>query len=104
MKFSVIVSILTALAASVAGAADYSIFRVCQDQRVIHTSDGAEAGHVEYIVVDPANRQVVSTVVSGGVIGERLVSIPYTSMRFDNEREITLTEINRERLVSAPVI
>ena len=80
------------------------MFRVCEDQHVIRTSDGAEAGHVEYIVVEPGSRQIVSTVITGGVTGTRLVAVPFASLRFQGEREVTLTEINRERLVSAPVI
>jgi len=104
MKIPILLSIVSAFATSLASAADYSVFRVCQDQRVIRTSDGAEAGRVEYIVVDPSSHQVISTVVSGGVIGEKLVAIPYTSLRFDGDRGITLTEITRERLVSAPII
>jgi len=51
-------------------AASYSVFRVCQDQHVIRTSDGAEAGRVEYILVDPEQQRIVSTVITGGVIGE----------------------------------
>jgi hypothetical protein len=77
---------------------------VCEDQRVIRTSDGAEAGRVEYIVVEPESRQIVSTVITGGVEGARLVAVPFQSLRFQGEREVTLTEITRERLVSAPVI
>jgi hypothetical protein len=71
---------------------------------MIRTSDGAEAGHIEYIVVDPSSREVISTVVSGGVEGDRLLAIPYSSLNFAGGNEITLTEITRERLVSAPVI
>jgi len=104
MKAPIIATIFVALAGSIASAAELSVFRVCQDQRVIRTSDGAEAGRVEYIVVDPSDQHVVSTVISGGVIGERLIAVPYTSLHFSGGREITLTEITRERLVSAPVI
>jgi len=104
MKTLIIASIFVALAGASANAAELSVFRVCQDQRVIRTSDGAEAGHVEYIVVDPSNREVVSTVITGGVVGERFVSVPYESLRFSGGHDITLTEITRERLVSAPAI
>jgi len=51
-------------------AESYSVFRVCEDQHVLRTSDGAEAGHVEYIVVEPSQQRIVSTVITGGVIGE----------------------------------
>ncbi|HSI10471.1 MAG TPA: PRC-barrel domain-containing protein [Chthoniobacter sp.] len=104
MKAPILIPIFVALAGSISSAAELSVFRVCQDQRVIHTSDGAEAGRVEYIVVDPADQHVVSTVISGGVVGERLIAVPYNSLRFTSNSEITLTEITRERLVSAPVI
>jgi len=83
---------------------EYSVFKVCEDQHVIRTSDGAEAGRVEYIVLDPGQGRIVSTIVSGGAIGEKLVAVPYSSMRFGAQREVVLTEITRERLVSAPVI
>lgn len=79
----------------------YSVFRVCQDQRVIHTSDGAEVGHVQYIVVDPAQQRVVSTVVSGGVLGERYVAVPYEDIQMQDDNNIVLTNIDRERIVSA---
>jgi hypothetical protein len=104
MKPPILSSILVAGSLAVSNAADLSVFRVCQDQRVIHTSDGAEAGHIQYIVVDPASREIVSTVVSGGEEGERLIAIPYASLTFTSEREIALRDITRERLVSAPVI
>src|SRR4051812_30050684 len=85
---------------------EYSVFRVCQDERVIHTSDGAEAGRVEYVVVDPSQGRLVSTIISGGGGGggERLVAVPFSSMRFEPNHGIVLTEITRERLASAPVI
>src|SRR3954447_9127457 len=83
---------------------NYSVFKVCEDKHVIRTSDGQEAGHVEYIVVDPGAQRIVSTVITGGVTGERLVSVPYSSMRFGEGQDVTLTEITRERLVAAPVI
>src|SRR5436190_3559249 len=98
-------TILTALVlAPAAFALDYTVFRVCEDQHVIRTSDGAEAGRVEYIVVDPEQQRIVSSLVSGGAIGEKLVAVPFASMRFGREHDIVLTEITRERLVSAPVI
>jgi len=83
---------------------DYSVFRVCEDQHIIRTSDGAEAGHVEYIVIDPGQGRIVSSIVSGGTLGEKFVAVPYSSMRFGADREVVLTEITRERLVAAPVI
>ena len=104
MKTSLLFGLITAACIGAANAADYSLFKVCQDQRIIRTSDGAEAGHIEYIVVDPSSREVISTVVSGGVEGDRLLAIPYSSLNFAGGNEITLTEITRERLVSAPVI
>lgn len=102
MKKILSLAILSALAFT-ANAAEYSVFRVCEDQHVIRTSDGAEAGRVEYIVVEPSSHRVISTVITGGVIGERLVALPVESMQF-SERQITLTQIDRTRLVAAPVI
>jgi hypothetical protein len=87
-----------------AQAVEYSVFRVCEDQHVIRTSDGAEAGRVEYIVVEPSSHRVISTVITGGVVGTRLVALPISSLQFGAAREITLTQIDRARLVSAPVI
>ncbi len=98
-------SLLCAAAlAPAAFADDYTVFRVCQDQHVIHTSDGAEAGHVEYVVIDPASHAVVSTIVTGGIVGEKFVAVPYASLEFAGDREIRLREITRERFVSSPVI
>jgi len=85
-------------------ADNYLVFRVCEDQHILRTSDGAEAGRVEYIIVEPVGHRIVSTVITGGVVGERLVAMPFSVMRFGVEREVILTEITRERLVSAPVI
>ena len=93
---------LTAPAALLADS--YSVFRICEDQHVLRTSDGAEAGRVEYIIVEPSQQRIVSTVITGGVVGEKFVAVPFSVMRFGGEREITLTEITRERLVAAPVI
>jgi len=99
-------SALALLGFSTLGLAEdsYSVFKVCEDQHIIRTSDGAEAGHIEYIVTDPADGRIVSSIVSGGTIGEKMIIVPYASMRFGAQREVTLTEITRERLVSAPVI
>ena len=99
-------TLITALLAlsPAAMADDYTLFHVCQDQRVIHTTDGADAGHVEYVVIDPGSQRVVSTVVTGGVIGEKFVAVPYESMHFDADRQVVLENITREQFVSAPVI
>src|SRR4051794_33948698 len=85
-------------------ADQYSVFRVCEDKHVLHTSDGADAGHVEYIVVDPGQQRIVSTVVTGGVIGEKHVAVPFSEMRFGGGSEVTFTKITRERFIAAPVI
>src|SRR4051794_12811870 len=99
-----IASVALAIPSIALAETNYSVFKVCEDKHVIRTSDGQEAGHVEYIVVDPDAQRIVSTVVTGGVEGDRLIAVPYSSMRFGEGQEVTLTEINRERLVSAPVI
>lgn len=83
----------------------YSVFRICQDQRVIHTSDGADVGHVEYILVDPTQQRIVSTVITGGAIGDRYVAVPYEDVQFQGDSgDIVLNNIDRERIVSAPAI
>src|SRR3954463_8831552 len=88
----------------VASAAEYSVFRVCEDQHVLRTSDGADAGHVEYIVVDPGEHRVVSTIVTGGILANRTVAVPVDDLQWGTGREVTFRSITRERLVSAPVI
>src|SRR4051812_30182462 len=98
--------IALAIAASLAPAQDSSgltVLKVCQDDMVLHTSDGADAGHVSYIVMDPGSRVVESVLVSGGVLAERTVAVPFDSIRFSG-REARLTEIDQQRLISAPVI
>jgi hypothetical protein len=92
------------LSLTVAQAAEYTVFKVCEDQRVLKTSDGADAGHVDYIVVDPGSHQVISTVITGGVLAERHVAIPISSLTFGADRTVTIREITRERIVAAPVI
>jgi len=83
----------------------YSVFRICQDQRVIHTSDGADVGHVEYILVDPTQQRIVSTVITGGAIGDRYVAVPYEDVQFQGDSgDIVLNNIDRERIVSAPAV
>jgi hypothetical protein len=103
MKRILIATIVMGLTATL-HADSYSVFRVCQDQHVIHTSDGAEAGRVEYIVVDPAQQRIVSTVITGGVIGERHIAVPYSDIEINGEHDIVLTNIDRERIVAAPEI
>lgn len=98
------IAVTAGLLVSSALADDLSVFRVCQDQRVLHTSDGADAGHIEYIVMDPGSDRIVSAVVTGGVIADRHVAIPIEAMRFGADREITFTNITRETIVSAPVV
>ena len=82
----------------------YRIMRVCEDSLVLHTSDGAEAGHISYMVFDPRGQRVVSFIASGGFLAERLVPVPVDSIRFGSNRQITLVDINRDQLINAPVI
>jgi PRC-barrel domain len=100
----IILTILGAAIAPTVFAAEYTVFRVCEDKHVLRTSDGAEAGHVEYVVLEPSSQRIVSTIVTGGVVGSRFVAVPFTAMQFTSDREIALTEITRERIVSAPAI
>src|SRR5215207_10645298 len=103
MKRILLTSIAAAGLAAPTLLADYTVFRVCEDQHVLRTSDGAEAGRVEYIVVDPGAQRVVSAVVTGGVVAQKHVAIPMSAVQFGSNREVTLTNITRERLVAAPV-
>src|SRR4051812_6754901 len=102
----ILISTIAALGLSLtaATAAEYTVFKVCEDQRILKTSDGADAGHVDYIVVDPASHTVVSTVITGGVLAERHVAIPISDLSFGPDRTVTIREITREKIVSAPVI
>src|SRR3954471_24898993 len=92
------------LSLTAATAAEYTVFKVCEDQRILKTSDGADAGHVDYIVVDPGSHEVISTVITGGVLADRHVAIPISSLTFGADRQVTIRDITRERIVSAPVI
>ncbi len=82
----------------------YSVLKVCQEDLVLHTSDGSEGGRIGYVVVDPGSQRIVSALVTGGALAERVVAVPFTSMRFKSAREVTLIDIDRQRLISAPVI
>ncbi|HSI65709.1 MAG TPA: hypothetical protein VLE43_21465 [Candidatus Saccharimonadia bacterium] len=82
----------------------YSILKVCQEDLVLHTSDGSEGGRIGYVVVDPGSQRIVSALVTGGVLAERVVAVPFRSMRFKSAREVTLIDIDQQRLISAPVI
>jgi sporulation protein YlmC with PRC-barrel domain len=92
------------LAAPAVFGASLTTFRVCEEKRVLKTSDGADAGHVEYIVVDSDQQRVVSAVVTGGVIGQKFVTVPFSTVRYGSGNEMVLERIDRQRLVSAPVI
>jgi len=73
---------ITASLASAQNSSGLTVLKVCQDDLVLHTSDGADAGHVSYIVMDPESRMVDSVLVSGGVLAERTVAVPFDSVRF----------------------
>jgi hypothetical protein len=87
-----------------AHGAEFTVLRVCEDNLVLHTSDRADAGRISHVVIDTGSRAIVSVLVTGGVIAERTVAVPFTSVQFGPAREVTLVEIDRQRLVSAPVI
>jgi len=85
-------------------AADqYTVFKVCEDKHVIKTSDGAEAGHIEYIVTDPGQQRIVSAVVTGGVVADRLIPIPFEDITYGTGNDVVIN-IDRQRIISAPVI
>lgn len=81
----------------------WSLIKVCQEDLVLHTSDGADAGRVTHLVLDQGGATVSSVLISGGVLAERTVVVPFSSVRVEGSRT-TLVEINRERLIAAPVI
>jgi hypothetical protein len=97
-------SALLALSMSSAAAAELISVKVCQDDLLLRTSDGAEAGRITYVVMDPSNQTVVSALISGGVLAERVVAVPFTSVRLGSGREVTLVDIDQQRLIAAPVI
>jgi len=103
-KFTLAAAALAGLSYSAVAADSYSVFHVCEDQHILRTSDGADAGHLEYIVVEPGQQRIVSTVITGGVVGTRHVSIPYSEFQVTGEREIVLRQITRERIVGAPIV
>ena len=83
---------------------DYNVLKICQSEYTLKTEDGAEAGRIEYVVVDPDGGRIVSAVLSGGVLADRFVAVPFTAVHLGPSHEVTLTHIDRERLMSAPVI
>lgn len=85
-------------------AAEFEVFKVCDDPRAFRTADGADAGHAEYVVLEASGQGVVAAILTGGVLGTRLVSVPATAMSHGRENEVTLRDIRRERLINAPVI
>jgi hypothetical protein len=78
---------------------DYSILKICQSEYTLKTEDGADAGRIEYVVVDPAGGRIVSAVLSGGVLADRFVAVPFTEVHLGQSHEVVLTRINREHLV-----
>jgi hypothetical protein len=82
----------------------YSTLRVCEDDAIVRGADGTDCGHISYVVFDPDSRQLVSVFLSGGVLADRLVAVPYESFRFGGSSDITLVNINQQTLVNAPAI
>lgn len=83
---------------------DYSVLKICQSDYTFKTEDGADAGHMEYVMVDPSEGRIVSAVLTGGVLAERFVAVPYESIHLGPSREITLVHVDRTHLVDAPAI
>ena len=96
------ITLLAVALAPAAFAEEYSAFRISRDQHMVRTSDGAEAGRVEYLIVDPASHRVMSTVITGGVVGNKLVAVPFETVEVGGSGVITLTAIDRAKLAAAP--
>ena len=75
---------------------------MCEERRVLRTTHGAEAGRIEFLVIDPAKQRVVLSVITGGTIGEKHVGVPFSALNMAAENEITLANVTRERLLAAP--
>src|SRR6187397_791114 len=104
MKIFFSLLIASCLASAVARADGLTVLKVCQDDLVLHTSDGADGGHISYVVLDPSTQAISSVLVSGGVLAERVVAVPFSSVRFGGGHDVRLVEIDQQRLISAPVI
>jgi len=96
--------VLAGLSYSARAANSYTVFRVCEDQHILKTSDGADCGHIEYIVTDPGEQRIVSTVITGGVIGTHHVCVPFSEFQASGERDFLLRGVTRERIIAAPPI
>jgi hypothetical protein len=83
---------------------DYSVLKICQSDYTLKTDDGANAGRIEYVVLDPAEGRIVSAVITGGVLAERFVAVPFTAIHLGPSREVTLVKIDRAHLMDAKPI
>jgi hypothetical protein len=83
---------------------DYSVLKICQSDYTLKTDDGADAGRIEYVVLDPSEGRIVSAVITGGVLAERFVAVPFTAIRLGPSREVTLVKIDRAHLMDAQPI
>lgn len=87
-----------------ATANTYALFKVEDANMKIRSSDGSEAGEIQYLVIDPTTQRVVSVLVSGGMLKEKLVALPFASLPSTWGKEMTLTTIDKERFQNAPSI
>jgi hypothetical protein len=87
------------------GDSRFSVFKTDDDGHDLRTSDGrAGALHAEYMVLEPSTRKVEAAIVTGGVLGEKFVMVPFKAVRFEGSRDIILTDVARDRLADAPEI
>ncbi|MHA3774101.1 PRC-barrel domain-containing protein [Verrucomicrobiota bacterium sgz303538] len=89
------------LPCAVFGDSRYPLVPVGDDARVVRTKDGAELGRLEYLILEPTTRRVVATVTTGGIVGDQEVVVPFKGVRFEGSRQVVLTDISRERVMSA---
>src|SRR6478736_3253427 len=93
-------TLLLAPRAKAQDSSEYRVLKICESDYALHTSDGADAGRIEYIVVDPAQSEIVSAIVTGGIVSNRYVTLPFSAFRLGSSHDVVLTEIDRVRLES----
>ena len=68
-------------------------------------AQGEDLGHIEEVMIDPANGQVGYAVLAfGGFLGmgEKLFAVPFARLAVDRENEKMVLNIDKERLKEAP--
>jgi hypothetical protein len=97
-------SVMLAFRANAQDTSDYRVLKICESDYALHTSDGADAGRIEYIVIDPQEDEIVSAIVTGGIEANRFVTLPFSVFHLGTSHDVVLREVDRAHLESAPVI